>query len=38
MQNPQTKEEIRKELLAKAQRTPVGGKIKQIYFDEFLFQ
>jgi flagellar FliL protein len=38
MQNPQTKEEIRKELLAKAQRTPVGGMIKQIYFDEFLFQ
>jgi flagellar FliL protein len=38
MQNPQTKEEIRKELLAKAQRTPVGGMIKQIYFVEFLFQ
>jgi flagellar FliL protein len=38
MQNPQTKEEIRKELLAKAQKTPVGGMIKQIYFDEFLFQ
>ncbi len=38
MQNPQSKEEIRKELLAKAQRTPVGGMIKQIYFDEFLFQ
>jgi len=38
MQNPQIKEDIRKELLAKAQSTPVGGMIKQIYFAEFLFQ
>jgi len=38
MQNPQIKEEIRKELLAKAHKTPAGGMIKQIYFDEFLFQ
>jgi flagellar basal body-associated protein FliL len=38
MQNPQTKEEIHKELLAKAQSTPVGGMIKQIYFYKFLFQ
>jgi len=38
MQNPQIKDEIRKELLAKTQRTPAGGMIKQIYFDEFLFQ
>jgi flagellar FliL protein len=38
MQNPQIKEEIRKELLGKSQRTAVGGMIRQIYFDEFLFQ
>lgn len=38
MQNPQIKEEIRKELLMKSQGTAVGGMIKQIYFDEFLFQ
>ena len=38
MQKPQSKEEIRKELLAKAHKTPAGGMIKQIYFDEFLFQ
>jgi flagellar FliL protein len=38
MQKPHTKEEIRKELLAKAQQTSVGGMIRQIYFDEFLFQ
>ncbi len=38
MQNPQIKEEIRKELLMRSQRTGVGGMIKQIYFDEFLFQ
>jgi flagellar FliL protein len=38
MQNPQIKEEIRKELLAKSHRTAVGGMIRQIYFDEFLFQ
>jgi flagellar FliL protein len=38
MQKPEIKEEIRKELLAKAQKTPAGGMIKQIYFDEFLFQ
>ena len=38
MQNPQAKEEIRKELLGKAQKTPLGSMIKQIYFDEFLYQ
>ena len=38
LQTPQSKEEIRKELLAKAQKTPAGAMIKHIYFDEFLFQ
>lgn len=38
MKKPQSKEAIRKELLAKAQSTPVGNMIKQIYFFEFLFQ
>jgi flagellar basal body-associated protein FliL len=38
LQTPQSKDEIRKELLAKAQKTPAGSMIKHIYFDEFLFQ
>ena len=38
LQTPQSKDEIRKELLAKALKTPAGSMIKQIYFDEFLFQ
>ena len=38
LQTPQSKDEIRKELLAKAQKTPAGSMIKYIYFDEFLFQ
>jgi flagellar protein FliL len=38
LQTPQSKDDIRKELLAKAQKTPAGAKIKHIYFDEFLYQ
>ena len=38
LQSPQSKDEIRKELLARAQKVPAGSKIKHIYFDEFLFQ
>ncbi len=38
LQTPQSKDEIRKELLARAQKIPAGSMIKHIYFDEFLFQ
>jgi flagellar FliL protein len=38
LQTPQSKDEIRKELLDRAQKTPAGSMIKHIYFDEFLFQ
>ena len=38
LQTPQSKDEIRKELLAKTQKTPAGSMIRHIYFDEFLFQ
>jgi flagellar FliL protein len=38
LQTPQSKDEIRKELLTKTQKTPAGSMIKHIYFDEFLFQ
>ena len=35
---PQSREEIKKEILARAQKTLQSPKIKQVYFDEFLFQ
>ena len=38
LQTPQSKDEIRKELLIRAQKTPAGSMIKHIYFDEFLYQ
>jgi len=38
LRHPRSKEELRKELLAKAQETLNSSKIKQIYFDEFLYQ
>ncbi len=38
LRRPQSREEIKKELLARAQRALQSPKIKQVYFDEFLFQ
>jgi flagellar basal body-associated protein FliL len=38
LKSPQGKEELRKELLAKAEKTLASPRIKQIYFDEFLLQ
>jgi flagellar FliL protein len=38
LRRPQSREEIKKEILARAQKTLQSPKIKQVYFDEFLFQ
>jgi flagellar FliL protein len=38
LKSPQGKEDLRKELLAKAEKTLASPWIKQIYFDEFLLQ
>jgi flagellar basal body-associated protein FliL len=38
LKRPQSREEIKKEILARSQKTLQSPKIKQVYFDEFLFQ
>ncbi len=38
LKHPQSREEIKREILARAQKTLQSTKIKQVYFDEFLFQ
>jgi len=38
LKRPQSREEIKREILARAQKTLQSPKIKQVYFDEFLFQ
>jgi len=38
LKRPQSREEIKREILARAQKTLQSTKIKQVYFDEFLFQ
>ena len=38
LKRPQSREEIKKQILAGAQKTLQSPKIKQVYFDEFLFQ
>lgn len=38
LKRPHSREEIRKEILARAQKTLQAPKVKQVYFDEFLFQ
>jgi len=38
LKRPQSREEIKREILARAQKTLRSTKIKQVYFDEFLFQ
>jgi flagellar basal body-associated protein FliL len=38
LRRPEAKDHLKKELLAKANQSLDGQKIKQIYFDEFLFQ
>lgn len=38
LKGPQGKEDLRKELLVKAEKTLASPRIRQIYFDEFLLQ
>jgi flagellar FliL protein len=38
LRRPELREELKKELLRKANQQFPSGKIKQIYFDEFLYQ
>jgi flagellar basal body-associated protein FliL len=38
LRRPELREELKKELLRKANRHFPSKKIKQIYFDEFLYQ
>jgi flagellar FliL protein len=38
LKGPQGKEELRKELLEKVEKTLASPRIRQIYFDEFLLQ
>jgi flagellar FliL protein len=38
LRRPELREELKKDLLRKANQQFSSGKIKQIYFDEFLYQ